>query len=114
MSVSNTAVRAGVLGVWGFALGLFACSNNDYLKSKLDTRAKFDLNCQKLAYTPLDKHGPEITAYGVEGCGHRATYVLQGSTWIMNVSDGQASNVPEEGRRGGPPPPHVPPPALPK
>jgi len=84
--------------------------SNDSLRAKLDTRAKFDLNCNQLQLVPLEETNGHITSYGVMGCGRRATYILntQSATWIMNVEGGQpAGSYPEQ-----PPPP--PPPAPPQ
>jgi hypothetical protein len=64
--------------------------DNDGLRAKLETRAKFDLSCSKLALVPLeeDRIGTVIS-YGVIGCNRRVTYVLNGQGWVMNVSEGE-------------------------
>jgi hypothetical protein len=47
-----------------------------------------------LSLTELAGGDPNLRSagavYGVEGCGHRATYVQpERGTWIMNTADGQ-------------------------
>jgi hypothetical protein len=79
-----TAVVA-VVGV------LVGCgTTNEELRAKLESRAKFDLNCQDVKVQPLETSNGFVTSYGVVGCERRATYVLNNSTasWIMNVVDG--------------------------
>lgn len=78
-------------------LALLACgcspvAQNARGRTALESRAAFDFQCPEsaLAIAPLarDSHGV-ITSYGVEGCGHRATYVrLADSTWLMNPPAG--------------------------
>lgn len=65
-------------------------TTNEELRAKLESRAKFDLNCQELKVQPLETSHGYVTSYGVVGCERRATYVLNNSTasWIMNVVDG--------------------------
>jgi hypothetical protein len=61
----------------------------------LRARAAFDLRCSfdQLTLTQL---GGEWNSdvYGVQGCGHRATYVqVRHGTWIMNNDDQQNSAI---------------------
>jgi hypothetical protein len=54
------------------ALILAACTGSQSFRSGLvHDRARFDLGCKKLEVTPLGGD-----AYGVAGCGRRATYVV--------------------------------------
>jgi hypothetical protein len=60
-------------------------------ENELRTRAAFDFKCPEaeLALTKLqDKNWGATTnhgaVYGVEGCGHRATYVNNAGAWVLN------------------------------
>ena len=71
-------------------VGPLGCAvNNDKLQGQLETRAKFDLNCESIQVTPLEKNQTFISSYGVEGCGRRVTYVWGNGSWVMNVSEGE-------------------------
>ena len=76
---------------------------NPKLKAKLVKRARFDLSCEDVSLTALDKdRNGIINTYGVTGCGQRATYVLTSSdTWVLNVVDGRTGSAPDD----SPPPP---------
>jgi len=92
------------------AIALTACPmgmGNEELRAKLDNRAKFDLKCSDLQVVALEATNERVTSYGVTGCGHRVTYVLNAGTlsWVMNVSDGS----PVETSAGAPTPASVPP-----
>ncbi|MDQ3034814.1 MAG: hypothetical protein M3Y87_20560 [Myxococcota bacterium] len=77
---------------------LFACGGGANLDDSLKTRAAFDFGCdeQQIRVTNLGAN-----TRGVEGCGHRATYVLDcssysfgnctGGDWIANTSGGEAA-----------------------
>ncbi len=107
-------------------LALLACgcspaAQNARSRTALESRAAFDLECPRssLAIAPLgqDSHGV-ITSYGVEGCGHRATYVrLADSTWLMNPPPGVRAPAMFPERpvpvRPRPPPLRLPPTAAP-
>jgi hypothetical protein len=76
-------------------------------ENELRARAAYDLNCpaESLAMTQLqDKNFMATTnhgaAYGVSGCGRRATYVNNVGAWILNNE--QAS--PEPGKPPAPAP----------
>jgi hypothetical protein len=92
---------------------LLACggASNEDLKAKLNSRARFDMRCERLALVPLEESNGRVTSYGVIGCGKRTTYVLNASTmsWVMNVEGGQPVAAPVQ----DPPPPTPPPPAPP-
>jgi hypothetical protein len=64
---------------------------NDGLKSDLEKRATFDLDCpaSKMHYRELSETNGLVTSYGVRGCGQKATYVLnvQSSVWVQNSGD---------------------------
>lgn len=89
--------------LFAFGLACSACGpSNADLRSKLENRAAFDLGCQSLQLTALESTNGYVTTYGVIGCGHRATYVLNAQTlsWVMNVSDGAAASPPtDQGKR---------------
>src|SRR5579863_6221077 len=67
-------------------LGLLACRHSS-LTDRLRARAAFDMQCgaDELELLPLGQraYGIELQ-YGVTGCGQRGTYVLTGSSWILN------------------------------
>jgi hypothetical protein len=81
------------------SMTLVGCgASNSDLRTRLDARAKFDLNCPNVDFVPLETDVGLVRSYGVTGCGRRATYVLSGanSDWYMNSSDGNAvSPVPD-------------------
>lgn len=64
---------------------------NDGFKSDLEKRAAFDLDCapSKLGFRELSETNGLVTSYGVRGCGHQATYVLnvQSQVWVQNSGD---------------------------
>ena len=75
------------------SITLIACgASNGDLQTRLDTRAKFDLNCPTIVLVPLETDLGLTRSYGVTGCGRRATYVLGNGNhdWYMNSSDGNA------------------------
>jgi hypothetical protein len=87
--------RGWILGLGAVVLGAVACgAMNDDLRSKLEQRARFDLRCDELTYTPFGDTRHVIKSYGVEGCGQRATYMLMSDyeTWVMNTADGSSAN----------------------
>jgi hypothetical protein len=95
----------------GLVLGsLTACGpgvTNEELRAKLDQRARFDLDCDTLRVRALEHTNGYTVSYGVTGCGHRATYVLNGTTlsWVMNAADGRPTGrTSEEAPRRAPPP----------
>ncbi|MES1177039.1 MAG: hypothetical protein ABUL62_22140 [Myxococcales bacterium] len=90
--------RAALVTVVLTTLAACGASNSD-LRTRLDTRAKFDLNCPKVDLVPLETDTGLVRSYGVTGCGRRATYVLSGGNtdWYMNSSDSHAvSPVPAD------------------
>ncbi len=70
--------------------GCGASYHNPRLKTKLETRAPFDLNCDQLVFQALETTRDVVTTYGVSGCGQRATYVLNvdSESWVLNVLNG--------------------------
>jgi hypothetical protein len=80
-----------------FTLALVMVASCGADTDALRTRAAFDFQCtkDKLALTELSSGRGSAAlgaVYGVEGCGHRATYVQPTvSTWIMNTVDGKAT-----------------------
>jgi hypothetical protein len=59
----------------------------------LRTRAAYDFRCadDQLTLTPLG-----TGTYGVDGCGHRATYVQSATgQWVMNTLDGTLGGKPD-------------------
>ena len=70
-----------------------ACGSmyNDGLKSDLEKRVAFDFDCpaSKIQYHELSETNGMVTSYGVRGCGHQTTYVLntQSGVWVQNSGD---------------------------
>jgi len=70
------------------AAGCFPASQDT-----LRTRAAFDFQCAEAALrlTELDSGAAangQGAVFGVEGCGHRGTYVTaNGSTWVRNTQE---------------------------
>ena len=81
---------SGVLVLGGFLVaGCFGGGENE-----LRARAAYEFNCPKesLELTELQEKNWGATTnhgavYGVAGCGHRATYVNNVGTWVLNGSD---------------------------
>lgn len=99
----------GVLLLAG--VGIAGCApNNDELRAKLESRAKFDLECPKLDLKPLEETSLVVTSYGVIGCGRRVTYILNAATssWVMNAEGGRPVGA-VTGEQPPPPPPPPPP-----
>jgi hypothetical protein len=86
LATVGLALAGSVLG--GCAWGLH--------EEALRMRAAFDFQCpeDKIVLTTLAPgHGNGVDAIvGVQGCGHRATYVQAHlGTWIMNTASGKPS-----------------------
>jgi len=48
---------------------LAACAvNNDKYRAQLESRARFDLQCDAIEVTPLEELNTFVSSYGVEGC----------------------------------------------
>jgi hypothetical protein len=76
-------------------------------ENELRARAAYDLNCpaESLAMTQLQEKNFMATtnhgaAYGVSGCGRRATYVNNVGAWVLNNQEPAAEPTP----KAAPPP----------
>jgi hypothetical protein len=74
--------------------------NQRYME-EVRNRAAFDLSCDPqsihesvLAQEPYGR--PYVKTIGVEACGHRATYVRVGTTWVMDNGGAGGAAVAEQ------------------
>jgi hypothetical protein len=67
-----------------------SCYDRDRWDALLAQRASFDFNCPPQQLRLVDM-GDRLVR-GVEGCGHRATYIQNPhtGTWVMNTEQGPA------------------------
>jgi len=92
---STTPTLARRAGWLLLLLGASACLTAGGGEPELRARASFDLNCPREALTltqlqeanwgATTNHG---AAYGVAGCGRRATYVNNVGAWVLNSETG--------------------------
>ena len=98
----RTTMVAASLIAWAAA----ACATGGG-ENELRVRAAYDLNCppEALAMTQLQEANAMATtnhgaAYGVSGCGRRATYVNNVGAWVLNSQEPTA----DPGKSPAPPP----------
>jgi hypothetical protein len=71
-----------------------AAQETETLRAELEPRAAFDLRCdaEELRFTPLDRwNNGVVNAWGVSGCGQRATYLRDygSGAWVQNTGVGR-------------------------
>jgi hypothetical protein len=78
----------------GFLLAVFVMSGCGADTDMLRTRAAYDFKCPQDRLTLVELNaGQAVTGegatYGVEGCGHRGTYVQPNGqgTWVLNSTE---------------------------
>ena len=59
-----------------WSLAQASCSGTQNAKKATLDRAKFDLNCDKIALQELSS-GSQTYTIGAQGCGKRATYLVE-------------------------------------
>jgi hypothetical protein len=92
----NESFKTALGGLMLVTAALLACATsesiNEKYKGQLMTRAKFDMNCERLSAQALQTNDAGVVrSYGVSGCGKQATYLLSNDgVWVMNT-DGRST-----------------------